>query len=106
MKKSKHTAGTWHFSYDGFNQMSIYSDEQTKCGSKSVVNALSFYAGQEDEQRANAHLISAAPDLLASCHELLRVIEGFIAISQVEPTGFSCYIAAKKAIAKAEGGQR
>src|SRR3990167_911349 len=64
MTNQKHTPGPWHYHYEGFNQMSVYSNVQTKCGSKGVVNHLSFYAGGEDEQKANARLIAAAPEIL------------------------------------------
>lgn len=75
MTNQKHTPGPWHWHYDGFNQISIYSDTQTKCGSKAVVNHLSFYAGGEEEQKANACLIAAAPDLLEACELALEFVD-------------------------------
>lgn len=54
-----------------------------------------------DEARANARLISAAPDLLAVCQRMLREIE----FGGTNATAIRCMIEdAKAAIAKAEGG--
>ena len=36
------------------------------------------YAASYEEQKANAHLIAAAPDLLAVAEELLALVEEFI----------------------------
>ena len=54
-----------------------------------------------DESRSNVRLIVAAPDLLATCHRILRAIEWSLTEDRMEPEEMADTLRA--AIAKVEG---
>lgn len=98
---SKHTPGPWRAEMNGFSRMAVVDKNN---------NYLTFKAGSsrmpEFELEANANLIAAAPDLLASLEELFEI--GTVFLSAIEGndhlTDFEEWAdQARKAIAKARG---
>jgi len=90
----KHTPGPWNIrkNYDG----EIYIQTNSTTG----VYSITILCQNEDELMANAHLISAAPDLLEACIGLI----GILTPKQYSKQFPNIYRKAKAAIAKAEGG--
>lgn len=95
-----HTNGTWFIvenpdARDGSNAASIYG------GDTYVADVYCGYVGSEnigkEEQKANARLISAAPDLLAALEHCLLEHGGYTIKGETERM-------AKAAIAKAKSG--
>ena len=86
MKKQKHTPGPWHISKDG-NDVENVMD----------AGVCAMYA--DETATANAHLMAAAPDLLAALDSLLSLgaSEGFGQWEEWEEVKV-----ARAAIAKAE----
>ena len=79
--ETKHTPGPWHVPKD------IPGPDKWM-----VADCCGIIRRSTDEEKANAHLIAAAPDMLAALKQIME--EGI--------TGPSCD-AARAAIAKAEG---
>lgn len=101
---SKHTPGPWH--YGGIEN--VYAYHQGPHGFlHSRVVALVPAAeleGGEDERRANARLIAAAPELLAVSHAIKMARDMGIPSSEIlDPKG-EVGKALDVAIAKATGG--
>lgn len=104
----KHTPGPWTFDKDA---------EEITCekrrGMAAIATVETGWAEPfESEQQANAHLIAAAPDLLAALREARRVIA--TALKSTAPdwfpddesvTGHLTIQSIDAAIAKAEGQQ-
>lgn len=61
----KHTKGNW-LAHDG----QIYSEETGK-----TLALISYFDKEDEEQRANANLIAAAPDLFTALQKAVEVIE-------------------------------
>jgi hypothetical protein len=57
-----------------------------------------------DEERANAHLLLAAPELLAALEMLLADIEDYQSINNLGGSNNQSQVNARAAIAKAKGG--
>lgn len=99
MSEHKHTPGPWEV--DG---------EDILANSGDTTVAMTFWTNQrcpDDECRANARLIAAAPELLAACEELLKLVDDLegMAAMPLTPECTSKEVAkAKAAIAKAKGG--
>jgi len=98
----KHTAGTWEFKRenDGLESFRV-------SGGGLILADVLFkrtyqHAPQEDEARANANLISAAPDLLQACRSALKVVSEIADINCENRAGWA-HKALDAAIAKAEG---
>lgn len=79
MSKFKGTPGPWHPAFnrdseDGVNATSIYSEDGIY-----VADVYRGYVGSEDlkevEQKANARLIAAAPELLEALDDLIHLAE-------------------------------
>lgn len=83
---SKHTPGPWVVEKDGFS---------LAMGGQVVATAIAPDRASINEQRANASLISAAPDLLAACYAAMGAIIG-LGLENTEKR-------IREAIAKAEG---
>lgn len=91
---SKHTPGPWQ---------KIGSKVKSIGMNECLIAAVSV---QDDEGQANANLIAAAPDLLASLEEIFEI--GTVFLSAIEGndhlTDFEAWAdQARKAIAKARG---
>ncbi len=101
---SKHTPGPWtvciptpeeHPGYaDGTRDIDVWTGED----GTFIANV----GGPPEEQEANAHLIAAAPELL----ETLRAMPHPMGCHPSEGRHTDVCVAAKAAIAKAEGGSR
>lgn len=94
---SKHTPGPWVVFHNKYRIPAVEVD--------GSVWSEGFDSGVrlQSERDANAHLIAAAPDLLAALKELLDQGEGCAACGFGTP-GCGCrYERARAAIAKAEG---
>ena len=71
-EKSKHTPGPW--SVNDINPSDIYGYERGTKRGRFVATAVNFGSGNcchTEEDRANAHLIAAAPELLAALEKAL-----------------------------------
>ena len=79
---TKHTPGPWVIRYDGHGGISVLTE-----------NYQIGYVSSEPRQEADAHLIAAAPELLAAAKEFLRIADR----RTVEADNL------RAAIAKAEG---
>lgn len=99
----EHTPGPWHFDrdLDPENEPVIWSSDGF-----NVATVETGAARDEDQIVANAHLIAAAPELLAVCREALKTYEGvqfFIARTGVDTTEVDKRVTQMRAaIAKAE----
>ena len=96
---SKHTPGPWFIGKsDDLDQIHCI-DAKTKSGLLEVckVWGVKRDTREDDQSKANAHLISAAPDLLEALENLLAVREG------KGGTRYDCDEIARSAIAKAKG---
>jgi hypothetical protein len=89
---SKFTPGPWTPDIEWPYEASIRADGQ------HIVAELSVHKGRK-EAEANASLIAAAPDLLASLKGLLAEYE----FDEANPGRRKAFIAARLAVAKAEG---
>ena len=107
---TKHTPAPWRVSRadkDGAEVSAIAS--VAWCGRASHVGLTETQVIDADEARANAQLISAAPDLLTMCEELLPELachcdEGFTSRGRHAPNTLCHYYDDLKAvIAKAKG---
>lgn len=120
-KMSEHTLGPWHWLDDTFNYglVKLISENGSQVLHTYGSPGLDAF-GKSPEARSNARLISAAPDLLEACRELIkgRANEGLA--HTVHPSGRFCTVCglnsaekvhskycpvakAESAIAKAEG---
>lgn len=93
---TKHTPGPWHVGRGADGHPIVYVDCPASEGSGpgiAHVCPIPHMRSTQGTKEANAHLIAAAPDLLAACDEALNHIE--------EGTTSYHYISA--AIAKARG---
>lgn len=65
---TKHTPGPWSVGYQGLNAWEIESDDRN-----SLASVIALGEEMSPEDKANAHLIAAAPDLLSVVVELSRL---------------------------------
>lgn len=108
MKTTSHTSGDWYVERiprmmdkrpDEKDIWAVYSTRKTRCFDKP--QNICFFDWGIPEGKANAHLISAAPDLLSALRFLLA---DYVAINGETMTGSSVPAdMARAAIAKAEG---
>lgn len=95
MAQSKHTPGPWEY-----REIAPYDDG---LGYVSADGNDIIHAGVSDlpagENRANAHLIAAAPELLEAVHNLMDILRDYDAIDNLDVR----IREARAAIAKAEG---
>lgn len=71
---SKHTPGPWsvhQLTGSAFGDVGIRAEGKVVAGYVALMNTRWPHAGQQEEQRANAKLIAAAPELLTALDELL-----------------------------------
>jgi predicted translin family RNA/ssDNA-binding protein len=96
MTQVTHTQGIW-----AINSYSIVDTDGCTICSIHAEDGMGIL-----EAEANAQLIAAAPELLGTLKELLRCYEQFIPEGDLKhaPEEWEEFLAAKHAIAKAEGG--
>lgn len=73
---SAHTPGPWHFTepHDEMIRVTSNGTDHGK-GARTVVVLHAFHLSLIEEERANAHLIAAAPDLLAALEAFTRNLQ-------------------------------
>lgn len=99
----KHTPGPWRAGcIDGSGLSSIYSKKGERIGETNPGCSCCASSDVNDEQKANATLMAAAPDIL-------KALKGFFKMFNFDQNNFQDapykkeWEAAKKAITKAEG---
>jgi hypothetical protein len=104
MNKATHTKGPWHIG-QGNGEGSIFCESgrtRLESGGTTLYSVCDISHGwDEAEDQANAHLIAAAPDLLAAA----RLANEELLALGVGSSGSPALRALWEAIAKAEGGQ-
>lgn len=103
---AKHTPGPWAHDTSGHPAPDVRAASgraiaHTWMVCSSTPKSASGYQARADEDRANARLISAAPDLLAALQSVVRQIEPLL-----DKQGFAycgAIQSARKAIAQATG---
>lgn len=100
MSTMQHTPGPWQLGYfrmDGYNYTKI----------DAVVDGHKKYIASVDitNDRANAHLIAAAPELLEALEGLLTDITEYQQINNLGGENNHWQVIARTAIAKAKGEQ-
>lgn len=94
----KHTPGPWHFNPESGNVHGGKPDD----GLCTVVALV----GMGREMDANAHLIAAAPELLAACDRALNFLNNAVEFGFIKrDTAHDALQELREAISKAEGGQ-
>lgn len=88
--KKQHTPGPW--------AVSPYNNITSRNG--TVAKTEQMPGNYESEQKANAHLIAAAPDLLSALKETIEYLETFACHDE---QGRAAIKSANAAISKAEG---
>jgi hypothetical protein len=103
---AKHTPGPWHVGGIGVvRDAVVYSADKF-----AVCNCIVYHRhhGGEEEMRANARLIAAAPELLSFAKEAAEVLDYYAqfkyANGKPDPAIVSLINQAEAVIAKAEGG--
>ena len=103
MTETRHTPGPWGLTREGFG-FSVRSSGHAGNGysSEHICSMDHYRDDRVDEQRGNANLIAAAPDMLAA-------LQGIVdCVARTETMGEICqcddFSAARAAIAKAKGG--
>jgi hypothetical protein len=95
---SNHTSGPWLVSEYG-----DYGDYDGECrvvlGEGGDIRTAIVLGLDTAENRANAHLIAASPDLLAEAKALVEKMKGWGSVHE------SHFVGIEQAIAKAEGGE-
>ena len=72
MSDAKHTPGPWNVTENGGDAFDVKSEDY---GTIALIHdPLARDMGRMDEVESNAHLIASAPDLLAACDKLYRVL--------------------------------
>jgi hypothetical protein len=104
MNKATHTKGPWHIG-QGNGEGSIFCESgrtRLESGGTTLYSVCDISHGwDEAEDQANAHLIAAAPDLLAAA----RLANEELLALGVGSSGSPALRALWEAIAKAEGAQ-
>ena len=105
MSAPKHTPGPWIIREGDFGESEfvITTEARQELGIVSICEINVYFDGDIGaEQKANARLIAAAPELLAALNEIAAWGDGEAGPHMDEP-GAACI--ARAAIAKATGGQ-
>lgn len=105
MKEFKGTKGEWKvFDYNGEGSCIDIAIDITKSAIAQVYSPTEICHNekQTEEHKANAYLISAAPELLDSCINLLTLLTAFIEREEGNSSDFyEDVVNAKKAVNKA-----
>lgn len=99
MDKQKHTPGPWKAAHNAPFRWAIHGPRNEWIAQTDAAFD-DGSSGSPDACEANARLIAAAPDLLAVCR---AVVAGTNAKNGFVGVGSDIYMAARAAIAKAEG---
>jgi len=91
-KKVSHTPGPWKIRYGSGIDMKIMSEHGKICEFRGYSHSVELMDENEEEERANAKLVAAAPELLEALKMCLPVVSEFSS---------KAYFAAKEAIKKA-----
>ena len=91
---SAHTPGPWTVESDG---------STVSMGGQCVIVGPAPDGAPREQERANARLIAAAPDLLRACRKALRDLKPFFEDDEPHPTFVELEKTLYAAIAKAEG---
>jgi hypothetical protein len=101
---AKHTPGPWEVVEDDFDE-ALHITCEARAGMIPICKVDVGYDGPiEDEQHANASLITAAPDLLEALESVTELIELLVLVGDEKPENGSPCQLARAAIAKAKGG--
>lgn len=92
----KHTGGKWYVAPNGH---CVFTDAQEAVGKGIAMCGMA--ARTPEEAKANAHLISAAPDLLEACLQLIKCVEYLIPEKSAVPVADVVLFQVRAAIAKA-----
>lgn len=98
MNKIKHTPGPWTLDRSRETDGCVVITDERKHYVAQIYRPAWTYL---EEDQANAHLIAAAPELLAVVHEIVRLHETGAPLSNL----FDVVSAARAAIAKATGAK-
>lgn len=100
---AKHTQGPWRrMPYRDSTNLSL-----TITSDSGDIAHVHGWQGEPDHHDADAHLIAAAPDLLAACEALLSFVIPYAVPNTDEGRKkLEARVAAEDAIAKAKGGAR
>lgn len=98
---TKHTPGPWAHCTEGFPRPDVRAANgravaRTWMVCSSTPKTAAGYQARCEEDRANAHLIAAAPTM----YEALKAAEPYLRHANV---AYNVYVQARAAIAKAEG---
>lgn len=99
---SKHTPGPWWHDDDGFVRADVGTSGDFVY-SAPVADPHATKDIDPDEREANAHLIAAAPDLLAACEAVLPIIESLDSAKEEGDDDEPLAAQLRAAIAKAKG---
>jgi hypothetical protein len=108
-KTAKFTPGPWAITdeYGHPDAVTLRLRVATVCEVPSRVGICQVFASgvgaPREQQMANAHLITAAPDLLAACEAVLPILERIDALRHLSDQGFAELDLLRAAIAKATG---
>jgi len=89
-----HTPGPWDIRSLDMTDYAVVGPERKVCN-------VAFYS--KPENKANARLISAAPDLLQAAKQAEEALHHMMSANGMEPHEHECYTDLKAALAKAEG---
>jgi hypothetical protein len=75
MTESKHTPGQWRAKFSGgtITKTHILSDDQRYAS--GMFGVAHVFGENQEQERANANLMAAAPDLLKELRELVEICE-------------------------------
>lgn len=93
----QHTPGPWRMTLDDFGDYTIQPQHEELAIAAVVNGSFKNLVGEGEEQKANACLIAAAPDLLEALHQCLGSLKALGA-----DIGYAA-TTARTAIDKAEG---
>ena len=104
-QKAAHTPGPWLIEWNAAQGgEGHYITDSKDMGELSRIAAVLFHDDADNETRANARLIAAAPDLLEIARAIVAICDTGKYADMACMEGSPLVDAARDAIAKAEGG--
>lgn len=100
--RATHTPGPWRIARTSDGR-EVIAEDAGQILTIAYAQAYLHKASPDDEARANARLIAAAPALLKACEAIITDLERFV--SRQGPGPDARLAALKAAIAQAEGGE-
>lgn len=101
---SKFTCGPWSKCYQGFHVEDSEGKPVVMVQNQGFSVGAKRWERTEEECIANAHLISAAPDLLEAIELLLKIEDGPDEQNAVVMNTMKAYAKMREAVKKARGG--